>query len=290
MPKEVEALVEEYRRGKISRREFIQKAIIFTGSLAAATSLFDSHFSSPARAAQVDPADPVLLSEMVQFSGSAGTLFAYQSRPKASGSYPGIVVIHADSGVEDHFQDVTRRLAKEGYVALAVDYLSRHGGTKKANPKGEGLRNMRELAPPEVVVEDSEAAFTYLRGLPYVQDDRLGVMGFCWGGNGSFDVATRVRGLKAVVVYYGRSPTPIDAVERIEAPVLAHYGGEDQRINQGIPATEAAMKKYNKSYTYKIYPGAGHAFNSDTGNRYHPDAAKEAWARTLEYLKKQLKS
>jgi carboxymethylenebutenolidase len=186
---------------------------------------------------------------------------------------------------------VTRRFAKEGYVALAPDYLSRHGGTGKVNPEGKGLRNIRKLAPVKDVVEDAESGFTYLRGLSSVRGDRLGVTGFCWGGEKTFAVATKVRGLKAVVVYYGRSPKPLDLVKNIEAPILAHYGGEDKGVNKGIPATEAAMKKYKRSFTYKIYPGAKHAFNNDTSkSRYHPEAAKEAWKRTLEFFKKNLSS
>jgi len=159
------------------------------------------------------------------------------------------------------------------------------------SPKGQGLANIRELIPWHVVAEDTEAGIRYLRVLPDVRRDRMGVVGFCWGGEMTFNVATYSRGLRAVVVYYGRSPNPLDLVEKIEAPVLAHYGGEDKGVNGGIAATEEAMKKYNKGYSYKVYPGAPHAFNNDTGgSRYHPEAAKEAWGRTLEYFKKQLQS
>jgi carboxymethylenebutenolidase len=185
---------------------------------------------------------------------------------------------------------VVRRFAKEGYVALVPDLLSRHGGTAKANPKGEGLNNIRELVQVETAAEDIDAGFAYLKGLPEVRGDRLGLTGFCWGGEMAFGSATRVRGLKALVVYYGRSPQPIDLVQNIEAPVLAHHGEEDAGITKGVPATEEAMKKYNKSYTYRIYPKAKHAFNNDTTpDNYNPEAAKEAWDRTLEFFNKHLK-
>ena len=106
----------------------------------------------------------------------------------------------------------------------------------------------------------------------------------------TFGTATQLRDLDAVVVYYGRSPNPLDLVKNIRAPVLAHYGEKDVGITKGVPETEAAMKKYNKAYTYKIYPGAQHAFNNDTSSdRYHPEAAKEAWDRTLEFFNKNLK-
>jgi carboxymethylenebutenolidase len=210
--------------------------------------------------------------------------------PSAAGKYPAIIAIHETSGLTDHNRDVVRRFAKEGYVALVPDLLSRHGGTAKANPTGTGLSNFRELAPNDAVTEDVEAGLNYLKSLPEVRADRLGLTGFCWGGGRAFDAATRIRGLRALVVYYGESPEPLDLVKNIEAPVLAHYGEEDPRITKGVPATEEAMKKHNKSYTYKIYPKAKHAFNNDTtADRYNPEAAKEAWARTLEFFNKQLK-
>src|SRR3990167_8234889 len=277
MAEEIKKLVDEYRDGKITRREFIQKAVLLTGSLAAATSLIDSLLSPSAYAAQVDPTDPSLSSAAGQFSGPAGPIFGCQTGPKAPGKYPGIIVIHENRGINDHIRDVARRLAKEGYVALAPDFLSRGGGTEKVNPKGEGLAKMRELAPLKAVMEDGDAALAYLRTLAVVRGDRLGVVGFCWGGEMTFSVSTYARGLRAAVVYYGRSPNPLDLVEKIEAPILAHYGGENKPINDGITATEAAMQKYNKSYTYKIYPGAKHAFNNDvTPDRYHPEAAKRS--------------
>jgi carboxymethylenebutenolidase len=290
MPEEVKKLLDDFQEGKISRRDFMRRAAVLTGSLAAAAALLES-LGVGAHAAQVDPKDPALVSRDVQFAGKAGPIFGYLSRPKAAGKYPAIVVIHENRGLNEHIQDIARRFAKEGYVALAPDYLSRHGGTKKANPKGEGLANIRELAPWQEVAEDTEAAFAYLRDLPEVRSDRLGLTGFCWGGEMTFAAATKVRGLKAAVVWYGRSPNPIDLVQNIEAPILAHYGEKDPGVNKTIQPAEEAMKKYGKSFTYKIYPGAQHAFNNDTNpERYHPEAAKEAWARTIEFFDKHLKS
>lgn len=291
MAEEIKKLVEEYRDGKISRREFIQRAVVLTGSLAAASSLIDSLLAPRAYAAQVDPKDPALASNEVEYSGKAGKVFGYLSRPKASGKYPALIVIHENRGLNDHIRDMARRFAKEGYVALAPDFLSRQGGTAKANPSGEGLAKIRDMAPAQAVSEDADAGFAYLRGLSEVRGDRLGVTGFCWGGAMTFMAATQVRGLKAAVVYYGASPIPVDLVKNIEAPILAHYGEEDPGVNKTIPPAEEAMKKYAKSFTYKIYPGAKHAFNNETNpERYNPEAAKEAWGRTLEFFKKQLQS
>jgi len=285
MPEEMKKLIQEYQEGRITRREFMQRAVVFTGSLAVAASLIDAIVPSGSHAAMVDPNDPALASSDIQYTGNAGTVFGYLTRPKASGNYPAIIAIHSNSGLNDSIQDVARRLAKEGYVALTPDFLSRHGGTKKLLSEGKRI-NIREMAPWQVIAEDADRGFTYLRELAYVRGDRLGVIGFCWGGEMTFAVATQARGLKAVVVYYGRSPNPLDRVKNIEAPVLAHYGGEDKGVNPGIPATEEAMKQYDKSYTYKIYPGAHHGFNSNASS----EAAKEAWGRTLEFFQKHLKS
>jgi carboxymethylenebutenolidase len=291
MPEEVKRLIQEYQEGRITRREFMQRAMVFTGSLAVAASLVDSIVPSSSHAAQlVDPNDPALVSTDVQYTGNAGPVFGYLTRPQAAGKYPAIIIVHGGSGLDDHVRDVARRLAKEGYVALALDFLSRHGGTQKVMSAGKRI-SIRQMAPWQAVAEDTERGFAYLHGLPYVRGDRLGIIGFCWGGEMTFALATQVRGLKAVVVYYGRSPNPLDRVKNIEAPVLAHYGGEDKGVNRGIPTTEEAMKQYNKSYTYTIYPGATHGFNSDIGESgSNAAAAQEAWVKTLEFFKAHLQS
>jgi carboxymethylenebutenolidase len=291
MAEELRELVREYEEGKISRRDFMRQAVIATGSLAAANSLITGLLPRDAYAAQVAPNDPDVLTHNVSYEGKAGPVFGYLARPMKAGQYPGLIVIHENRGLDDHVRDVARRFAKEGYVALAPDFLSRQGGTMKANPKGSGLPNIRELAPWQGVAEDAEAGIRYLRVLPDVRRDRMGVVGFCWGGGMAFVTATQARDLRATVVYYGPSPTPLDLVKDIQGPVMAHYGEKDPNINKGIPDTQAAMKKYNKVYDYKIYPGAQHAFNNDTNpERYDAKAAKEAWDRTMEFFKKQLKS
>ena len=290
MSEEIRELIRDYRNGKMSRREFMGRAVALTGSLAAANALISSLLGSSA-GAQVDSRDPAVVSQDVEYNGKAGPVFGYLARPATVGKYPALVLVHANQGLNDHIRDVARRLAKEGYLTLAPDYLSRHGGTKKINPKSEGLSNIRELAPWQNVAEDTASGFGYLRTLSDVRGDALGLMGFCWGGEMTFTAATQVRGLRAVVVFYGRSPKPIDLVKSIEAPVLAHYGEKDPGVNQDIPATEEAMKKYNRPYTYKIYPGAQHGFYNETNpERYHPEAAKEAWGKTLDLFKRVLQS
>jgi carboxymethylenebutenolidase len=289
MAEKIRELIRQYKDGKITRREFMRRAVALTGSLAASYTLIDALTHSRVYAGEVDPNDPALLCHDVEYSGRATPVFGYLARPAALGKFPAIVVIHSNQGLNDYTQDVARRLAKQGYVSLAVDFLSRHGGTKKVNPKGEGLGNIRDLAPWYGVAEDADSGFAFLRTFPDVRADRLGLVGFCWGGEMTFSSATQVRGLRAVVVFYGRSPQPLDLVKDIQAPVLAHYGEKDPTVNPDIPSTEEAMKKYNKSYAYKIYPGAQHGFHADTNpERYHPDAAKEAWTTTLAFFKRHL--
>ena len=290
MAEKFKELIREYRDGKITRREFMRKALAMTGSLVAADRLLEQLTPTSAYAGEVDPGDPAISTNDVDFPGKAGTVFGHLACPAATGKFPALIVIHANQGINDYSRDVARRFAKQGYVALAVDYLSRQGGSKKANPKGEGLTTIRELAPWQAVAEDTDAGFIHLRKLPYIRADRLGLIGFCWGGEMTFSSATEVRGLKAAVVFYGRSPKPLERIKNIEAPVLAHYGEKDPGVNQDIPSTEEAMKQYAKSYTYKIYPGALHGFHTDSSERYHPEAAKEAWAKTLEFFKKNLLS
>jgi carboxymethylenebutenolidase len=286
MSEELKALIQEYRDGRISRREFVMKSVRIAGGVAAAGALFGCAAGGGDRAGAQSEGQPVTAN--VEFKGKAGMIAGYLARP-ASGKNPGIVVTHANQGINEYARDIARRLARAGYAALAVDFLSRQGGTAKVNPKGEGLGNIRELAPWQNVAEDSTAACDYLRSLAYVRGDRLGSVGFCWGGEMTFSSATEVRGLSAIVVFYGRSPQPLGRVKTIEAPVIAHYGEKDPGVNQDIPGTVDAMKKYGKSYTYKIYTGAQHGFHTDTSDRYHPEAAKEAWARTLDFFQTNLR-
>jgi carboxymethylenebutenolidase len=291
MPEELRKLIEEYQEGRISRREFMRQAVLATGSLAAANSLIGSLLPTESYAAQVAPDDPEILTHNVTYEGKAGLVFGYLARPIKAGKYPSIIVIHENAGLNDHIRDVARRLAKQGYVALAPDYLSRQGGTMKANPKGEGLAKIREMVPWQVVAEDTASGFDYLKVLPDVRADRQGLIGFCWGGEMTFAAATQIPTLDAAVVYYGRSPDPLDNVKNIRAPIMAHYGEKDPGVNKGIPDSEAAMKKYNKTYDYKIYSGAQHAFNNDTNpGRYDAQASKEAWDRTMAFFNKNLKS
>ena len=291
MAEEIKRLLEELRDGRLSRREFMSRAIMITGSLAAANAIIGALAPSEVAAAQVDESDPAILTHNITYDGKAGKVAAYLVRPVKAGKYPGVIAIHENAGLSDHIRDVARRLGKEGYVVLAPDYLSRLGGTRLVTPKGQGISNIREMVPWQVIAEDTVSGFNYLKILPDVRADKQGLIGFCWGGEMTFAAATQIPTLDAAVVFYGRSPNPLDLVKNIRAPVMAHYGEKDAGVNKGINDTVAAMKKYNKVYDHRIYSDAQHAFNNDTRkDRYHADAAKEAWGRTLAFLKKRLQA
>jgi len=276
---------------KISRREFLHKSALVAGSAVAANALGDFLASASANAAQVEPNDPALTSGEVKFNAADGTsIGGYLSRPKGDAARPAVVVIHPWDGLSDHIRDVARRLAKAGYVALAPDLLSRQGGTSSFASSEAAIAAGRKLDNADIA-KDLTGGINYLKRQSFVGASKIGVIGFCWGGGKALMFTTRSKDLAAAVIYYGDNPANLDDVKNITAPVLGQYGGADERITSGVPQLEAAMKKYGKSFEYKIYPGAPHGFNSDTSPRsYREEAAKEAWGRTLEFFKKNLQS
>jgi carboxymethylenebutenolidase len=243
--------------------------------------------SSPAPpvSGTVSPDDPAVEAAPVEFPGEGATLMGYLARPTGEGPFPVVLVCHENRGLNDHIRDVTRRLAKAGYVALAVDLLSRRGGTDAV---GSGnVPGALGSTPPDQFVADFVSGWQYLQTLPFADAGRVGMVGFCFGGGVTWLVATRMPELRAAVPFYGPHP-PAGDVPHINAAVLGIYGELDQRINQGIPGIEAAMQQNNKTYAKVIYPNADHAFHNDTGPRYHAEAAQDAWARTLAWFAQYL--
>ena len=291
MAETLEKLIQVYKDGGITRREFIARAVILTGSLAAATSLIDLLLASPVPAAQVAPNDPALISLDVKFAAPDGAAISgYLSRPKGESRRPAVVIVHEWRGINDYTRDVARRLATAGYVALAPDLLSRQGGTGSF-PSPEAATEKLYKVDEQVITTDLTAAVNYLKGQNFVRANKIGVIGFCWGGGKALMFTTRSKDLAASVIYYGANPRNLEDVKNITAPVLGQYGGADERITSGVPKLEETMKKYGKSFEYKIYAGAPHGFDSDTSPQsYREDAAKEAWERTLEFFNKYLKS
>ena len=235
----------------------------------------------------VAPNDPALTSEMVGFSGKAGKVGGYLSHPKDGKSLGGVIVIHENRGLIDHIKDVARRFAKDGFVVLAPDLLSRSGGTDQYKTPEEQIQAIGKLGQ-EGVVEDLLSAVEYLKKQGVV-NGRIGVVGYCWGGKQSLNFATKCKDLNAAVVYYGANPNPIDLVQNIPCPLLGNYGSEDPNIIPGVEPLKEALQKYGKKFDIKVFQGAKHAFNNNTNpDRYHPEAAKEAWARTKDFFAKNL--
>ena len=235
----------------------------------------------------VAPNDTGLISETVQFPGKAGNVKAYLSRPKDGKNLGTVIVIHENRGLVDHIKDVARRLAKEGFAALSVDLLSRIGGTEQFKTGEEAIEAIKKITP-DIVVEDLTAAVAYLKKQSFF-NGRVGVVGFCWGGGNSLNFATKCKDLNGAIVYYGRNPDPLVQVQNIPCPLLGNYGEDDPNIMPGVEPLKAALQKCGKNFDIKVYPGAKHAFSNNTNaDRYHPDAAKDAWGRTVNFFKKNL--
>ena len=232
--------------------------------------------------------DQEIEAAMVQFSGEGDILLGYLARPKGNGPFPVVLVCHENRGLTEHIEDVTRRLAKAGYVGLALDLLSRQGGTDKIADPAQ-VPGILGNTLPEQFVQDFQSGLRYLQGQPYVRTDRVGMVGFCFGGGVTWRCATKMPELRAAVPFYGPHP-PLEDVPNIQAAVQAIYGELDQRINQGIPAIEAAMQQHNKTFEKVIYPNASHAFNNDTGRNYNAEAARDAWSKTLAWFEQYLKT
>jgi carboxymethylenebutenolidase len=291
MADNVDKLIEDFRNSKLSRRDFLHRVLVLTGSLVAATTLADAIAPATSYAGLVDANDPALASNEVKYNAADGTAIGgYLTRPKGDGSRPAVVVIHPWSGIDEHTRDVARRFAKAGYVALAPDLFSRVGGTSSYPTREAAIAAGRKLTN-DMIAQDLSASTSYLKTQNFVRPAKIGVIGFCWGGGKALMFTTRSKDIASSVIYYGENPENLEDVKNINAPVLGSYGGDDPRITSEVPKLEEAMKKYGKSFEYKIYPGAPHSFNSDDNPRsYREEAAKDAWARTLDFFQKHLQS
>ena len=232
----------------------------------------------------VPPDDARITAADIAFPGDGATLMGYLAQPKSGAPFAAVLVCHENRGLVDHIRDVTRRPAVAGYAALAVDLLSREGSTAKVDP---GQVPGKLSANPVQGVADFQAAFRYLNGQAFMRQGAIGMVGFCFGGGITWLTAATIPELKAAVPYYG-PPPPESDVPKIQAAMLAQYGGDDQRITSTQPTIEAAMKKAGKTFEAAIYPGAGHTFNNDTGANYNEQAANTAWEKTLAWFKKYL--
>ncbi len=278
-------LYDEYAQGSLDRREFLRKLAVLAGGTAAAITLLPLIEDKYAQAQVVPVDDPRLDVENIKYPGETGDVLAHFARPKGDAKLPGVIVIHENRGLNPHTEDVARRAAIEGFIAIAPDALSPLGGTPEDVNEARSL--MRKL-DSQTTVKNYVAAVKYLKTHPQ-STGKVGCMGFCWGGGMTNQVAVNSPDLVAAVPFYGRQPAPED-VPKIKASMLLHYAGLDKRINAGIEAFEVALKQASVEYKLYMYEGAGHAFFNDTGSRYHKEAALLAWERTIAFLKEKLKT
>jgi len=317
---------EDYEEGRLSRRDALKLIASVTGSLLAANSILaactpppestetsvisptnvppsepppasdsptaesvSTESSSPAPSAHgtVMSDDPAVIAGAVEFPASDTNIMGYLARPSNEAIAPVILICHENRGLTPHIQDVTRRFAKAGYVGLAVDLLSRQGGSAAV---GEGnVPGALGVIDPMQFVEDFKSGWRYLSEQSYADARRVGMTGFCFGGGVTWQMAVNMPELLAAIPYYGPHPLTSDVL-KINAAVLGIYGELDSRINGGIPAIEEAMAANGKIYEKMIYPNANHAFNNDTGGRYNPEAAQDAWMRSLAWFEQYVRN
>ena len=287
-PQELLDLFHLYQHGDIGRREFLERAGTFAvGGLTVAT-IFESLKPNYAWAQQVRKDDQRLKTEYatVPSPQGNGTVRGYLARPaSASGKLPGVLVVHENRGLNPYIEDVARRLAVANFVAFAPDGLTSVGGYPGDDEKGAAAFRQVDGAK---MVEDFVASANWLRSQPACTG-KIGVVGFCFGGGIANTLAVRLPDLGAAVPFYGRQPGAEDTA-KIKAPLLIHYAGNDQGVNQGWPAFEKALKANGKTYTAYVYEGTQHGFHNDTTPRYDEAAAKLAWQRTLDFFNKNLRS
>jgi len=309
--------LQDYEQGLLTRREAGKLIAGIVGSLTLAESLLaactpagsngSSSVPSPGAAAGGNPADssaeftgssaspdqPAAQSTVigatgeVQIPGTDEVLLAYLARPAGDGPHPAVLVCHENRGLTEHIKDVARRLAAAGYVGLAVDLLSRQGGTAAIADSSQ-VPGLLSNQPPNQFVRDFTDSWRWLQTQPQIRPDGVGMVGFCFGGGVTWRVAIGLAELRAAVPFYGPHPDPSE-LNSIQGAVLAIYAGRDDRINQSIPAIEAEMQRLGKVYEKLIFPDTDHGFHNDTGSRYDPAAATDAWLRTLAWFDRYLR-
>ncbi len=277
-------LYDEYiHSSTITRADFLKRVTLITGSIALTQSVLsqiENDYTKPGLASTED-----LFTEYVSYPGAPNTMKAYIARPKEEKKYSTVIVIHENRGLNAHIEDVARRAANAGYLAIAPDALSALGRTF-AN-EDESRNAFRDLKP-EDNLKNFIGAFDYVKTRKDC-NGKIGCVGFCWGGAMANNLAVNIPDLKAAVPFYGRQPAATD-VPKIKAALQLHYASLDEGVNAGIAAYEAALKANNVKYELYMYEGAQHAFHNDTSPaRYNEQAAKLAWQRTLDFFAKYLK-
>jgi len=285
-PREVLDLFDAYVHGGLSRRQFVERAARFTVGGLTGAALLSALSPNYAWAQEVAPDDTRITTQRFGYDSPEGNgkVEGLLARPKAEGKCPAVLVVHENRGLNPYIEDVARRLAVAGYLALAPDGLTSLGGYPGTDDEG---RSMQKKLDREKLVRDFLAGAKAL-GAHAECTGKVGVVGFCFGGMVSNQVAVRMPELAAAVPFYGTQPEAAEAT-RIKASLLYHFAENDQRVNAGWPAWEEALKAAGVDYAAHTYPGTNHGFHNDTTPRYDEEAAKLAWKRTLELFGAKLK-
>ena len=284
---EVFDLFDHYVHGKISRREFMERASQYAVGGLTVAAIIDYLSPNYATAQQVRAGDPRLDEEYIEYESpkGGGRMRGLLSMPAGNESrLPGVVVVHENRGLNPHIEDVSRRAGLADFIALAPDALTPLGGYPGNDDDGRALQRQRDR---NEMLEDFIAAYEYLKSHPGCSGN-VGVVGFCFGGWISNMMAVRAPGLLAAVPFYGGQPAAEDAPS-IKAPLALHFAGLDTRVNAGWPAYEAALMEHQKEYTAHFYPDVNHGFHNDTTPRYDEEAARLAWKRTIDFFNERLR-
>jgi len=293
----IDSLVHLWVDGAFNRRELVRRVAKHTGSIAAAFATLRGYdvfaqASTPCPADVRVPADaPDLLAQDVTYPGDAGDLFGYLVTRRAAGPdpLPGVIVIHENRGLTDHIRDVTRRAARAGFVALGVDFLSRQGGSSQfPDPAAQAAAYNRTTVDGRRA--DLISSLGYLKSLPNVTFDRIGVVGFCAGGGALWDFVLAAPELRAAVPFYGTPVPPTDQITNLRTPVLAIYAEQDRNLTTQMAPVMTTMLQQQKTFGFVVYQGAGHAFHNDTGAAYNAEAACDAWSRAIAWFNKHLRA
>ena len=287
----VQDLIHLYEDGALKRRDLIRRLARYTGSVAAAMAalqtagLAQTAMPNCPAGTNVAEDDPGILGESLTIGGTGGQLFVYQARPRpiTATALPMVLVVHENQGLTPYIKDVTRRVAKAGYVAVAVDLLSRQGGTSKF-PDATSAAAAYNKTLQEERIQDMVSTLDTFRQQPYIVMDKLAALGFCAGGNNVLNLASATDWLNGAVVYYGPAPSSVDAVAKSKPALLLLYPELDRGTTTPLPAMLSALIAAQKRYELHIYPNANHAFHNDTSPRYDPAAACDAWGKTLAFF------
>lgn len=306
--------LEDYQEQRVSRRKTLKLLAGITGSMSAAGALVAACSPAPPPPAptatsapptatprpantpipddrKVAATDPAIRAEAVKFPNGAETIMGYMARPsQGNGPWPAVLVCHENRGLTEHIEDVVRRFAKSGYVALGVDLLSRAGGTKAVTDDTQIPGLLTRDIPPTRHVGDFQAGIAYLKTQAFVAKEKFAMTGYCFGGGVTWLTTSMTPDIKAAAPYYGPTPADAKVASNIKAQMLGVYASDDANVNGRIPELEAAMKEGKVTFEMKLYPNSQHGFHNDTGARYAAPAAKAAWTDTLALFDKVLKS